>query len=88
MLEGFQVETLDGKLVIDDYIDSIPFHYDDIKKAYNFFNDTDKLEENRQKQLHIALAAKQAEKDRQATSSTTESTDTVENSEKSSPKGQ
>jgi hypothetical protein len=88
VLEGFQVETLDGKLVIDDYIDSIPFHYDDIKKAYNFFNDTDKLEENRQKQLHIALAAKQAEKDRQATSSTTESTDTVENSEKSSPKGQ
>ena len=88
VLEGFQVETLDGKLVIDDYIDSIPFHYDDIKKAYNFFNDTDKLEENRQKQLHIALAAKQAEKDRQATSTTTESTDTVENSEKSSPKGQ
>ena len=88
VLEGFQVETLDGKLVIDDYIDSIPFHYDEIKKAYNFFNDTDKLEENRQKQLHIALAVKQAEKDRQATSSTTESTDTVENSEKSSPKGQ
>ena len=88
LLEGFQVKTLDGKLPIDDYIDSIPFHYEDIKKAYDFFCNAENLETTRQKQLHIALAAKQAEKDRQATSTTTESTDTVENSEKSSPKGQ
>lgn len=88
VLEGFQVETLDGKLVIDDYIDSIPFHYEDIKKAYDFFCNAENLETTRQKQLHIALAAKQAEKDRQATSATTENTDSRENTEKSSPKGQ
>ena len=98
MLEGFQVETLDGKLTVDDYIDSIPFHYDDIKKAYSFFNDTNQLEENRQKQLQIAIAAKQAEKDSQTAATQAEkdnsaAVDTQEagiisNSEKSSAENQ
>ena len=98
LLEGFQVETLDGKLTVDDYIDSIPFHYDDIKKAYNFFNDTDQLEENRQKQLQIVIAAKQAEKDSQTAATQAEkdssaAVDTQEagmisNSEKSSAENQ
>ncbi|WP_253676120.1 hypothetical protein [Treponema sp. OMZ 305] len=98
LLEGFQVQTLDGKLAIDDYIDSIPFHYDDIKKAYDFFNDTDQLEENRQKQLQIAIAAKQAEKDSQTAATQAEkdssaAVDTQEagiisNSEKSSAENQ
>ena len=99
LLEGFHVETLDGKLAVDDYIDSIPFHYGDIKKAYNFFNDTDQLEENRQKQLQIAIAAKKAEKDRPAAAKQTEKeqqaakmeigdTDGVVNSEESSAENQ
>ncbi len=98
LLEGFQVETLDGKLTVDDYIDSIPFHYDDIKKAYSFFNDTNQLEENRQKQLQIAIAAKQAEKDSQTAATQAEkdnsaAVDTQEagiisNSEKSSAENQ
>ena len=84
---------------MDDYIDSIPFHYDDIKKAYNFFNDTDQLEENRQKQLQIAIAAKKAEKDRPTAAKQTEKeqqaakmeigdTDGVVNSEESSAENQ
>ena len=98
VLEGFQVETLDGKLGVDDYTDSIPFHYDDIKKAYSFFNDTNQLEENRQKQLQIAIAAKQAEKDSQTAATQAEkdssaAVDTQEagiisNSEKSSAENQ
>jgi len=89
---------VDGKLTVDDYIDSIPFHYDDIKKAYSFFNDTNQLEENRQKQLQIAIAAKQAEKDSQTAATQAEkdnsaAVDTQEagiisNSEKSSAENQ
>ena len=63
LLEGFQVQTLDGKLAVDDSIDSIPFHYNDIKKVYDFFNDIEQLEETRQKQLQIVFAAKQTEKE-------------------------
>ena len=66
LLDGFQVQTLDGKLTVDDSIDSIPFHYEDIKKVYDFFTDTKGLEETRQKQVQIALAAKQTEKGNQA----------------------
>ena len=87
VLEGFQVQTLDGKLAIDDYIDSIPFHYDDIKKAYDFFNDTDQLEENRQKQLQIAIAAKKAEKDRPAAGDT-QAPGIISSSEESSAENQ
>ena len=87
VLEGFQVETLDGKLGVDDYTDSIPFHYDDIKKAYNFFNDTNQLEENRQTQLHITNAAEQAEKGNQAAAAA-ETTDVVINSEVSATENQ
>ncbi len=87
LLEGFQVETLDGKLTVDDYIDSIPFHYDDIKKAYNFFNDTDQLEEKRQKQLQIAIAAKKAEKDRPAAGDT-QAPGIISSSEESSAENQ
>lgn len=88
LLEGFQVQTLDGKLAVDDYIDSIPFHYDDIKKVYDFFNDTEQLEENRQKQLQIALAAEQAEKERQAAKTEPENMDVIVNSEESSAEAQ
>ena len=88
VLEGFQVETLDGKLGVDDYTDSIPFHYDDIKKVYDFFNDTEQLEENRQKQLQIALAAEQAEKERQAAKTEPENMDVIVNSEESSAEAQ
>ena len=88
LLEGFQVKTLDGKLPIDDYIDSIPFHYEDIKKAYDFFCNAENLETTRQKQLQIALTAAQLEQDRQASIEKTEHTDAVGNSEKSPPKGQ
>ena len=88
LLEGLQVQTLDGKLAIDDYIDSIPFHYDDIKKVYDFFNDTEQLEENRQKQLQIALAAEQAEKEKKAAKTATENTDVMINSEESSTEAQ
>ena len=87
LLEGFQVQTLDGKLAVDDYIDSIPFHYDDIKKVYDFFNDTEQLEENRQKQLQIALAAEQTEKEKQAAAAA-ETTDVVINSEESAAESQ
>ena len=87
MLEGFHVETLDGKLAVDDYIDSIPFHYGDIKKAYNFFNDTDQLEEKRQKQLQIAIAAKKAEKDRPAAGDT-QAPGIISSSEESSAENQ
>lgn len=66
LLERFHVKTLDKKLPIDDSIDSIPFQYDDIKKVYDFFNDTEALEITREKQLQIVLAAKRAEKDNQA----------------------
>lgn len=76
LLEGFQVETLDKKLAVDDFIDSIPFHYDDIKKVYNFFTDRKGLEETRRKQLQIVLAAKQAKKDNQAATETTETAET------------
>lgn len=63
MLDGFQVRTLDGKLAVDDSIDSIPSHYDDIKKVHDFFNDMEQLEETRQKQLQVAFAAKQPKKE-------------------------
>lgn len=86
LLEGFQVQTLDGKLAIDDAIDSIPFRYEDVKKIYNFFNDTDVLEATRQKQLQISLAAKQAEKDKQAAAE--ETADIIVNSKKSSAENQ
>lgn len=87
LLEGFHIETVDGKLAVDDYIDSIPFHYDDIKKAYNFFNDTDQLEENRQKQLQVAIAAKKAEKNSSAAGNT-QASDIISDSEESSVENQ
>ena len=61
LLERFHVTTLDGSLTIDDTVDSIPLKYEDIKKAYMFFNDEDTLAATRQKQLHIAATAKQAD---------------------------
>lgn len=82
LLEGFQVQTLDGKLAVDDSIDSIPFHYDDIKKVYDFFTDTKGLEETRQKQLQIALAAKQTEKGNQAVEEP-QDTDVIVNTQES-----
>ena len=92
LLEGFQVETLDGKLTVDDYIDSIPFNYNDIKKAYDFFIDTEQLEETRQKQLRIANAAEQAKKEKGAivkTEQTSETSDSViVNTEESSAENQ
>lgn len=92
LLEGFQVETLDGKLTVDDYIDSIPFNYNDIKKAYDFFIDTEQLEETRQKQLRIANAAEQAKKEKGAivkTEQTSETADSViVNTEESSAENQ
>ena len=88
VLDGFQVQTLDGKLAVDDFIDSIPFHYGDIKKVYDFFNDAEGLEATRQKQLQIALAAAQAEKERQAAQTEPENMDVIVNSEKSSTEAQ
>jgi len=92
LLEGFHVETLDGKLAVDDFIDSIPFRYDDVKKAYDFFHDTEDLEATRQKQLHIARAAEQAGKEKEAiveTEQTSKNTDSVTvNSEESSAENQ
>lgn len=93
LLEGFQVKALDSKLAIDDYIDSIPFHYEDIKKVYDFFNDKTTLEAMRQKQLQIALAAKQTEKDSQGVVKKqadpgAETEDVVANSEESSAENQ
>lgn len=87
VLEGFQVETLDGKLGVDDYTDSIPFHYDDIKKVYDFFTNVENLEATRQKQLHITNAAEQAEKGNQAAAAA-ETTDVVINSEESATENQ
>lgn len=63
LLESFHVQTLDGSLSIDDTIDSIPLRYEDIKKAYAFFHDEETLAATRQKQLHIAAAAKQSKKE-------------------------
>ena len=84
LLEGFQVETLDEKLAVDDYIDSIPFHYNDIKKVYDFFNNRENLEATRQKQLHITNAAEQAEKGNQAAVETeAENINVIANSEES-----
>ena len=90
LLEGFQVQTLDRKLAVDDYIDSIPFHYDDIKKAYDFFSNTEDLEATRQKQLQIILEAEQAEKEKQAAKTETEAENinVVVNSEESSAENQ
>lgn len=62
LMEGFQVKTLDGQLAIDDYVDGVPFLYADIKKAYMFFDDEEKLASVRQKQLHIAAAEKAKDK--------------------------
>ena len=78
--------------VNDDFIDSIPFRYDDVKKAYDFFHDTEDLEATRQKQLHIARAAEQAGKEKKAiveTEQISENTDSVTvNSEESSAENQ
>lgn len=89
LLEGFQVETLDEKLAVDDYIDSIPFHYNDIKKVYDFFNNRENLEATRQKQLHITNAAEQAEKGNQAAVETeAENINVIANSEESAVENQ
>ena len=89
LLEGFQVETLDEKLAVDDYIDSIPFHYNDIKKVYDFFNNRENLEATRQKQLHITNAAEQAEKGNQAAVETeAENINVIANSEESAAENQ
>ena len=89
LLEGFQVETLDEKLAVDDYIDSIPFHYNDIKKVYDFFNNRENLEATRQKQLYITHAAEQAEKGNQAAVETeAENINVIANSEESAAENQ
>ena len=89
LLEGFQVETLDEKLAVDDYIDSIPFHYNDIKKVYDFFNNRENLEATRQKQLHITNAAEQAEKGNQAAVEIeVENINVIANSEESAAENQ
>ncbi|MEL3906482.1 MAG: hypothetical protein P1P65_05575 [Treponema sp.] len=58
LLEGFHAQTIDGNLSVDDYVDAVPFRYADIKKAYDFFADTEKREGIRLKQLQIKKAAK------------------------------
>ena len=83
LLEGFHVKTLDGKLAIDDDIDSIAFRYDDIKKVYDFFNNTEVLEMTRQQQMQIMLAAQQAEEN---TEVAMEPSEVVLDSEESSDK--
>lgn len=92
LLEGFRLQTLDNKLAIDDSLDSIPFHYDDIKKAYDFFHNTEQLEETRQKQLHISRTAEQAEKEKETAVETEQSAeaadDVILNSEESSEESQ
>ena len=55
----------------------------DIKKVYDFFTDTKGVEETRQKQLQIALAAKQTEKGNQAAEEP-QDTDVIVNTQESS----
>lgn len=56
VIEGFQAQTLEGSLKINSYIDGIPIRYDDIKKAYDFFNDEQALESLRIKQQQLPSA--------------------------------
>lgn len=61
LLEGFHAKTIDGKLPVDNYVNGVPFRYDDIKKAYDFFSNDQAVAESRMKQMQIANSAQNAD---------------------------